>query len=52
MKGHFKYLLGINTAPIPTVLSIDIPTQLEPSFISEKCKFWIEFLVALQAVVF
>jgi hypothetical protein len=36
VKGHFKLLLRINTAPIPIVLSTDIPTQMEPSFISEK----------------
>jgi hypothetical protein len=38
VKGYFKRLSRINTAPIPIVLSIDILTQMEPSFISEKCK--------------
>jgi hypothetical protein len=42
MKGHFKSLPRINTAPVPIVLSIDIPTQTEQSFISEKCKFWVK----------
>jgi hypothetical protein len=42
VKGHFKRLLRINTAPVPIVLSIDIPTQMEPSFINEKCKFWVK----------
>jgi hypothetical protein len=42
MKGHFKRLPRINTTPIPIVLSIDLPTQMEPSFISEKCKFWVK----------
>jgi hypothetical protein len=37
VKGHFKRLPRINTAPVPTVLSIDMPTQMESSFISEKC---------------
>jgi hypothetical protein len=32
-------LSQINTAPIPNVLSTDIHTQIEPSFISKKCKF-------------
>jgi hypothetical protein len=38
VKGHFKRLLRINIAPIPIVLSTDIPTQMEPSSITEKCK--------------
>jgi hypothetical protein len=42
MKGHFKRLPRINTAPIPIVLSTDIPTQMERSFISEKCKFLVK----------
>jgi hypothetical protein len=40
VKGHFKSLSQTNTASVSIVLSIDIPTQMEPSFISEKCKFW------------
>jgi hypothetical protein len=36
MKGHFRNLSWIKTAPTPIVLSIDTPTQMEPSFISEK----------------
>jgi hypothetical protein len=39
VKGHFKSLSRINTSPVPTVLSINTPSQLEPSVISEKCKF-------------
>jgi hypothetical protein len=42
VKGHFKLLPRINTAPIPIVLSIDIRTQTKPSFISEECKFWVK----------
>jgi hypothetical protein len=42
MKGHFKSLSQINTAPVPTVLSTDIPTQMESTFINEKCMFWIK----------
>jgi hypothetical protein len=36
MKGHFRSLSQINTASIPVVLSLDTPTQIEPSFISEN----------------
>jgi hypothetical protein len=41
-KGHFKSMSGTNTAPVPIVLSIDITSQMEPSFISEKYNFWVE----------
>jgi hypothetical protein len=40
MKGHFKSLSQINTAPVLIVLSIDTPLHMEPSFVSGKCKFW------------
>jgi hypothetical protein len=40
MNGHFKSLSQINSAPVPIVLSADTPTQMEPSFISEKCKLF------------
>jgi hypothetical protein len=36
VKKYFKSLSQINTAPIPTVLSIYIPTKMEPSFIGKK----------------
>jgi hypothetical protein len=39
VKSDYKSLSGINTAPIPTVLSIDTPTQMEPSFISNNVTF-------------
>jgi hypothetical protein len=39
MNGHFKSLSQFNAAPVPAVLSTDIPTQMEPSFVSEKAKF-------------
>jgi hypothetical protein len=42
VKGRFKRLSRINNAPIPIVLSTDIPTQMGPRFISEKCKFWVK----------
>jgi hypothetical protein len=42
VKGHFKSLSRINATPIPIILSIDIPTQVETSFVSEKCKFWVK----------
>jgi hypothetical protein len=39
VRGQFKSLSEINTAPIMIVLRIDIPTQMGPSFISENVKF-------------
>jgi hypothetical protein len=45
LMGHFKSLSQINTSPVPIVLSIDTPTQMELSFISEKCKFWVENII-------
>jgi hypothetical protein len=42
MKGHFRRISQISTVPVPIVLSIDTPTQMEPSFMSEKCKFWVK----------
>jgi hypothetical protein len=39
MKGHFKSLSQINIVPVPIVLSIDIPTNMEPSFVSENMSF-------------
>jgi hypothetical protein len=41
VRGQFKSLSEINTAPIMIVLRIDIPTQMGPSFISENVSFWI-----------
>jgi hypothetical protein len=32
----------INTAPIHTGLCLDTPTQTEPRFIIEECKFWVK----------
>jgi hypothetical protein len=42
LKGYFKSLSEINTAPVPIVLSIDIPTEMEPSFLRKICKFWFK----------
>jgi hypothetical protein len=39
MDGHFRSFSQISTAPTPTVLCIDMPTQVKPSFISEECRF-------------
>jgi hypothetical protein len=39
MKDTFEVLYCINIAPVPTVLGIDVPTQMEPSFIREKLSF-------------
>jgi hypothetical protein len=41
-EGALQTSSSINTAPVPIVLSIDIPTQMEPSFISKKCQFWVK----------
>jgi hypothetical protein len=35
-----QILSWINIVPVPTVLSTDIPTQMEPSFISDKSFGW------------
>jgi hypothetical protein len=40
-KRHFRSLFQIKSATIPTVLSTDTPTQIEPSFKSEKHKSWV-----------
>jgi hypothetical protein len=42
MKGHFRGLSLINTTPVTVVLSIDIPIQMEPSVITEKCELWVK----------
>jgi hypothetical protein len=42
VKGYLKTLPWINTAPVPADLSTDIPTQVEPRFISKKYKFWVK----------
>lgn len=31
-----------NSSPTRTILSNDIPTQMEPRVISKKCKFWVK----------
>lgn len=41
-KRYFRSLSFINTAPISVVLRIDIPTQMEPTFFSKQCKFWLK----------
>jgi hypothetical protein len=41
-EGHFCSLSPINIAPVPIVVSIDMPTQMEPSFIGEKCRPWVK----------
>jgi hypothetical protein len=38
VKGQFLSLFRINTATVTAVLIISIPTEMEPSFISEKLK--------------
>jgi hypothetical protein len=42
MKGHFRSKSWINTAPVPTVLSVDIPTHMEPVFSREQRKFCVQ----------
>jgi hypothetical protein len=42
LKGYFKSLSEIYTAPVPIVLSIDIPTEMESSFLRKICKFWFK----------
>jgi hypothetical protein len=41
-KNVIRSLSWINTAPVLNVLSNDISTYMELSFISKICKFWIE----------
>jgi hypothetical protein len=36
VRGHFKNMSRINTDSLPIVLSTDVATQMEPSFISER----------------
>jgi hypothetical protein len=36
MKGYFRSVSQINTAPIHIVLSTHIPTQMEPNVIATK----------------
>jgi hypothetical protein len=38
MKGNLESLSQIPTVPVPIVLS----TDMEPSFICKKCKFWVK----------
>lgn len=45
--AHILYLslcssVCINTTSLPFVLSTDRPTQMEPTFIGEKYKFWFK----------
>jgi hypothetical protein len=42
LNGYFKSLSYINTALVPFILSIDIPTHMEPRFISKNCRFWVK----------
>jgi hypothetical protein len=42
VKGYFKILSWINTAPVPVILSIYAPTQIDTRFISEHFKFWVK----------
>jgi hypothetical protein len=43
LKGHLKSLSQINTAQVLRIdLNADTPTQVKPSFTSEKCKFWVK----------
>jgi hypothetical protein len=39
---YFKSSSQINTAPVPTVLSTDIPITIQPSFIGKKYEFWVK----------
>jgi hypothetical protein len=41
-KGYFKSLFSISTAPVPTVLITNIPTQMEPTVISKKRKVQVK----------
>jgi hypothetical protein len=45
VKEYFKSLSQINTAQIPIVLSIYIPTKMEPSFIGKKYEFWVKYTI-------
>jgi hypothetical protein len=40
VNEYFKNLSQINVALVPVVLSVDVTTQMEPSPISKKYKFW------------
>jgi hypothetical protein len=42
VKENFISQGWINNAPVPTILSADTPTQMEPNFISENCMFWVK----------
>lgn len=41
-QEYFRILSWINTAPIFIALRIDIPIQMELSFTSKRCKFWVK----------
>jgi hypothetical protein len=42
VKGYIRSLSQISAAEVQIVLSIDIPAQMELSFVSNKCKFWVQ----------
>jgi hypothetical protein len=52
-RVHLKSLSWINSVPVPIIVSIDLPTQMEPSFISKECKFWVKnsIMYCLQKLV-
>lgn len=39
MKGNFRSLSQIKTAPVPIFLCIGVHTQMEQSFIGKKLKY-------------
>jgi hypothetical protein len=42
MKGNFRSLSQIKTAPVPIFLCIGVHTQMEQSFIGKKLKYWVK----------
>jgi hypothetical protein len=44
VRGHLKNMSRINTDSLPIVLSTDVPTQMEPSFISERYELWVKII--------
>jgi hypothetical protein len=42
VKGYFKSLSQKTAVPVCIVPGIDIPTQVEPSFISKRITFYLK----------
>jgi hypothetical protein len=45
VKEYFNSWYLVNTASVPVVLSIYIPSQIEPSFFSKRCRCWFKSTV-------